>query len=242
VKRALIVVAKVPSPGQTKTRLCPSLTAQEAVELYRAFLLDTLHLMQQVDGAQCVIAYLPDDAEPYFRSIAPEGFQFVPQQGHDLGERLDRVLASYLAAGYDQAVVMNSDGPTLPVSYLVEAFRRLGRADTDVVLGPSDDGGYYLIGLKRACSRLFHVTMSTPRVLEDTLQRAHHCELAVSCLSPWYDVDVCEDLVRLIAELDSLPEYVARSTRRFLAGLGTDRLTSLISSARPSAMSDGPLV
>jgi rSAM/selenodomain-associated transferase 1 len=241
VKRALIVVAKVPSPGQTKTRLCPTLTPQEAVELYRAFLLDTLQLMQQVEGAECVIAYLPDDAEPYFRSIAPEGFQFSPQRGHDLGQRLGHVLASCLADGYDEAVVMNSDGPTLSASYLFEAFRRLDQPEIDVVLGPSDDGGYYLIGLKRACAALFEVTMSTPKVLDDTLDRARQCGLVVSCLPPWYDVDVCEDLVRLIAELDSLPEYVACCTRRFVARLGTDRLASLVGSARPSSVGNGPL-
>ncbi|MBN1401798.1 MAG: TIGR04282 family arsenosugar biosynthesis glycosyltransferase [Anaerolineae bacterium] len=239
MKRALIVVAKVPSPGQTKTRLCPALTAQEAVELYRAFLLDTLHLMQQVQEADHVIAYLPEDAEPYFRTIAPQGFLSVPQRGEDLGQRLSHVLASYLADGYDQAVVMNSDGPTLPASYLMEAFRRLDQPEIDVVLGPSDDGGYYLIGLKRACSALFEVTMSTPTVLDDTLERAHLSGLAAACLPPWYDVDVHEDLARLIAELDSLPEAVARFTRRFLSGLGMERLEILTDSTPQSPAGDG---
>ena len=111
--RALIVMAKEPMAGRTKTRLSPPLSGQEAADLYRCFLLDTLDLMQQVTSAQPIIAYAPDIAAPFFRHMAPPGFDFVPQVGADLGERLDNVLRHCLQAGYRQAVVTDSDSPTL---------------------------------------------------------------------------------------------------------------------------------
>ena len=207
MKRALIVVAKRPTPGQTKARLSPLLSQNEAVELYQCFLLDTLDLMTQVDGIDCIIAYSPPTAESYFRSVAPAGFGFVPQTGQSLGERLDNVLADYLNRGNDQVVVMNSDAPTLPRSRLLQAFHQLDDPGVDVVLGPSDDGGYYLVGLKRPCSALFKVVMSTPTVLQETLVLANDQNLRAACLDPWYDVDTPQDLQRLVAELPSLPHH-----------------------------------
>ena len=216
--RALIVMAKQPQPGATKTRLHPYLSGQEAADLYRCFLLDTLELMKQVDGSQPIIAYSPAEAEPYFREIAPPGFGFVGQEGADLPERLDNVLSHYLERGYGQAVVMDSDSPTLPLAYLEQAFHELDEPTADVVLGPCDDGGYYLIGLKSRCSALFHgLVMSTPTVLEETLSRAQEQGLRVASLPPWYDVDTAESLGRLEEELRTLPDTLARHTRAFLS-------------------------
>ena len=146
--RALMVMAKEPSVGRTKTRLSPSLTGQQAMDLYRCLLLDTLELMKRVEGVRPIIAYLPSDAESFFRRLAPSGFDFVPQVGDDLGERLDNVLAHCLQTGYDQAVVMDSDSLTLPLAHLRQDFRELYAPAMDVVPGPSVDGGYYLIGQK----------------------------------------------------------------------------------------------
>ena len=102
---------------QTKTRLSPPLSGEQAAALYHRFLLDTLELMRQVEIAQPILAYTPDEAEPFFRSLAPDGFEFVPQVGPDLGERLHNVLSHCLQNGYHQAVVMDSDSPTLPVEH-----------------------------------------------------------------------------------------------------------------------------
>src|SRR6266545_548642 len=110
---ALIVVAKRPTPGKTKTRLSPPLTPELASALY-----------------EC----------DYFQRLAPD-FELIPQEGHDLGERLDNALTFYLSRGYERAVIMDSDSPTLPASYLLQAFEVLS-SDADVVLGPCDDGGY----------------------------------------------------------------------------------------------------
>ena len=216
--RALIVMAKEPSAGGTKTRLCPPLSGQQAAELYRYFLLDTLELMKQVEGVQTIIAYLPPDAEPFFRRFAPPGFDFVPQVGADLGERLDNVLTHCLQSGYRQAVVMDSDSPTLPVTYLRQAFRELDDPAVDGVLGPCDDGGYYLIGLKSPCPALFRgIVMSTATVVAETLERARQQGQRVACLPGWYDVDTSEDLARLIEELCPQTDHPAQHTRAFLS-------------------------
>ena len=213
-----MVMAKEPLVGRTKTRLSPPLSGKQATDLYRCLLLDTLELMKQVEGIQPIIAYLPSDAESFFRRFAPPGFDFVPQVGGDLGQRLDNVLTHCLQTGYQQAVVMDSDSPTLPVTYLRQAFRELDDPTVDVVLGPSDDGGYYLIGLKSPCSALFRgIVMSTPTVMAETLDRAQEQGLQVACLPRWYDVDTSEDLERLIEDLRSQPDHLAQHTRAFLS-------------------------
>jgi rSAM/selenodomain-associated transferase 1 len=211
-------MAKEPLAGRTKTRLCPPLSGQEAAELYRCFLLDTLELMQGVASAQPIVAYHPDEAGAFFRRFAPSGFYFIPQVGADLGERLDHVLTHCLQNGFRQAVVTDSDSPTLPVAYLEQAFRALDDPAVDVVLGPCEDGGYYLIGLKSPCAALFRgIVMSTSTVLAETLERAQEQGLRVACLPRWYDVDTYEDLARLVEELASLPGHLASHTRTFLS-------------------------
>jgi rSAM/selenodomain-associated transferase 1 len=218
VNRALIVVAKEPQAGKTKTRLSPPLSGQQAAELYRCFLLDTLELMLRVDIARPFLAYTPDEAEPFFRGFAPAGFEFTPQVGADLGERLDNVLSCRLQDGYDQAVVIDSDSPTLPAVLLGQAFRELDAPDVDVVLGPCEDGGYYLIGVKAPRPALFQgIAWSTSTVTAETLHRAEEKGLRVVCLPEWYDVDLYEDLRRVAKELRSLPADVARHTRALLA-------------------------
>jgi rSAM/selenodomain-associated transferase 1 len=218
VDRALIVVAKEPQPGETKTRLSPPLSDQQAAELYRCFLLDTLELMLRVETAQPILAYTPDKAEPFFRHFAPPEFVLRRQVGADLGARLDNALTHCLQEGYKQVVVMDSDSPTLPAAILEQAFQSLAHPDVDVVLGPCEDGGYYLIGVKAPCPALFQeIAWSTSTVTAETLQRARAHGLRVACLPRWYDVDTYVDLQRLAEELPSLPGNGARHTRAFLA-------------------------
>lgn len=196
-------MAKRPLPGATKTRLVPPLTEMQAADLYACFLRDTLELTRAVPGAKPVIAYAPNTTESaaYFEEAASE-FERVPQKGGTLGARLDSVLSYHLAVGHDQVVAINSDSPTLPAVYLREAFQRLEDPATDVVLGPCDDGGYYLIGWKQRHARLVReVRMSTARVLDDTLSLASEEQLSVALLPSWYDVDDAYDLLRLQRDL-----------------------------------------
>ncbi len=210
---ALLVVAKRPAPGQTKTRLTPPLTSNEAAQLYEYFLCDTLDLTRRVPNARRFIAYLPEGGEDYFRGLAPD-FDLLPQRGSDLGERLDNALTHCLADGFERAVIMDSDSPTLPGEFLARAFTALDSAD--VVLGPCDDGGYYLIGLKRPAPRLLReVKMSTPNVLSETLAVAAVEGLTVAQLPTWYDVDTAAELERLRVELAAFSNGRARHTRGF---------------------------
>jgi rSAM/selenodomain-associated transferase 1 len=212
---ALLVMAKRPIPGQSKTRLVPPLSHAQAAALYECFLRDSLDLMRQVPGSQPVVAYTPGYARAYFAALAPD-FELLPQQGRGLGARLDNTLTHYLDLGYRRVVAMDSDSPTLPLAYLVAAFQALARPN-DVVLGPADDGGYYLIGLKQPAPRLLRqVRMSTSHVLQDTLALARQEGLRVELLPVWYDVDDRQSLARLAAELREAAPGVARHTRAFL--------------------------
>lgn len=215
----LLVVAKQPAAGQTKTRLCPPLTGAMAAALYECFLRDTLEVMRAVPGVTRGLVYLPEEATAYFRNLTPD-FVLTLQQGVDLGERLDHLLTAALAQGAPSAVVMDSDSPTLPVAYVQAAFAHLDEG-ADVVLGPCDDGGYYLIGLRAPQSRLLReVQMSTPTVLRDTLAIADALQLRVALLPTWYDVDTAAELQRLRQELQDRAQgslaSPAHHTRAFL--------------------------
>jgi rSAM/selenodomain-associated transferase 1 len=214
--RALLVIGKRPTPGQTKTRLTPPLSAERAAQLYECLLRDTLDIARAVPHVTRWICYAPANAVDYFRDLAPD-FQLLPQVGANLGERLDNALTQILANSSTQAVIMDSDSPTLPVDYVARAFVDLEHAD--VTLGPCEDGGYYLIGLKRPQPRLLReVQMSTPNVLRDTLAIAQAEGLRVALLPAWYDVDTRDELEQLRNELRFSKNETAPHTREFLAG------------------------
>lgn len=203
-EQALIVVAKKPVPGRTKTRLCPPLTPDSAAEFYRCLLLDTLALVQRLKDTDHTVAYTPASARDDFARLSPNGFRLVPQAGADLGARLAHALGQHFALGYRRVVIMNSDGPTLPLACLEEAFAGLDEAD--VTLGLGHDGGYYLIGMKRPYPELFEgIDWSTERVIAQTLAICRRLGLSVRELPEWYDVDVAEDLERLRRDLAQNP-------------------------------------
>jgi hypothetical protein len=187
--------------------------------LYECFLRDTLEIVRlarrRLDFLP-FIAYQPVDAENYFRALAPD-FALLKQEGADLSERLNNATRRCLTNGYDQAVIMDSDSPTLAPDWLCAAFGALDGA-ADVALGPCEDGGYYLIGLKRPAPALFlNVTMSTSQVTADTLAQASLNRWQVELLPTGYDIDLMSDLRRLVVDLTALPLEVAPHTRAFLA-------------------------
>lgn len=218
---SLLVVAKRPVPGQTKTRLCPPLTSEQAADLYECFLHDTLEIMRRVPGVQLKIGYLPEDAQSYFQQLAPD-IELICQRGESLGERLDNLLTEALGGGAGCAVVMDSDSPSLPAEYIHQAFAQLAAAD--VVIGPTQDGGYYLIGMKKPHPILLRqVRMSTPQVLADTLALAQSIGATVSLLPAWYDVDTVTDLRRLLAGTAELADGTAQHTLSWLAKASWDK-------------------
>jgi uncharacterized protein len=217
-KVAVAIMAKAPRPGAVKTRLCPPLVAAEAAALYRCFLLDKIAAVRALVDAQPVVAYTPDEARAEFAALAPD-FILAPQHGPDLGARLHATLAGLLAAGYRGAIAVDSDTPTLPREFLQQAVDSLTRPGPDVVLGPTEDGGYYLIGVRVAHQALFDgVPWSTSVVLEITLRRAAAAGLKAVCLPAWFDVDTPDDLRRLQTVLtDRTAAAAAGQTGRFLA-------------------------
>ncbi len=214
--QTLIIVARRPLPGATKTRLCPPLDGETAAALYECFLRDTLLNARHVPGAQAMIMYTPEDAGSYFAELAPD-LPARPQRGADLGQRLAYAFDEALASPEICAVAIGSDSPDLPHRYISGAFALLA-GGVDLVLGPADDGGYYLVGLRRPQPRLFQeVPMSTPSVLTDTLTVARELGLRSELLPPWYDVDTHGDLRRLQANLETGDPAIAPHTRAFLA-------------------------
>lgn len=216
VRIAMAIMAKAPMAGEVKTRLCPPLSPLEASELYQCFLLDKIAQLRAIASARPVIAFTPEGGRGVFERMAP-GFELIAQRGPDLGSRLLNVLSTLLANGYQRAVAIDSDTPTLPSEFLLQAIDVVADPAIDLVLGPTDDGGYYLIGMSRPWPVLFHnMPWSTADVLPETIRRAEATGLRVSCLPLWFDVDVPGDLERLRASLTAAGGEAARHTREFL--------------------------
>ena len=228
---ALAVMAKAPRTGEVKTRLVPPLKHEEAAALNICFLCDVTAVIAelcvpgQVDG---FAAYMPAGAEAAFDDLLPPRFRLLAQRGAYLGERLLHAAEDFFAAGYEAMCLINSDSPTLPRAVLQAAVEALRAPGDRIVLGPADDGGYYLIGLKQAHGRLFQeIAWSTPSVLASTLDRAREIGLESTLLPSWYDVDDAASLRRLCQELFSAPltsangmeGYAAPHTREFLRKL-----------------------
>ncbi len=220
MRAAVAIMAKAPRPGEVKTRLAAALGATQAAELYRCFLLDGIERVRALEAASPVIAYAPADSRGEIERLAP-GFTLVPQEGADLGARLANLFEHLLASGHEAALVVGSDIPTLPAAFLRQALDLGAAPGVDVVLGPSEDGGYYLIGLRVLHRDLFDgIAWSTSQVLVKTIERAEAAGLKTACLPSWFDVDTPEDLERLKASLAETEGPEPRHTRRFLMERG----------------------
>jgi uncharacterized protein len=214
----IIVMAKQPQVGKTKTRLVPNLSPEEAADLYQALLLDTLSLVASQPWAELAVAITPPGSQLYFESITPPGTLLLPVDGVDIGGCLAQALEVALGMGYRKALALNSDGPSLPPQYLEQAALFLEGAE--LVLGPGQDGGYYLVGMGRPHGAIFKdIAWSTAQVFTQTLDRAAGLGLRVALTPAWYDVDTPADLQRLQEELETLPPDRLPHTRRWLAAL-----------------------
>ncbi len=204
---AIGIMAKAPRSGRVKTRLVPPLTHEQASALSGCFVRDVATTIAAAARSgsppiRGVAVYLPRGEEQRFEGLLPSDFLLLTQRGADLGERLFHSAMDLLAAGFHSVCLVNSDSPTLPESLLLEAAVALDAPGERVVIGPSIDGGYYLVGLKRAHRRLFEdVSWSSPAVLGQTLERARELSLKVHLLPEWYDVDDAPSLRLLCREL-----------------------------------------
>ena len=195
---ALIVVVKNPVPGSVKTRLQSRYTPEQAAQIYTAFVKDTLATVRTLKIDKRIIAYDPPNAEHAVRDICGNDFEYVPQVQADLGQRMYQALLHQLQMGAKHAILMGTDIPSLPASYIIQAFDHL--KTKDVVLGPSTDGGYYLIGISRPCPEIFvNINWSTPTVLAETTDALRQHNYALGLVPPWFDVDTPKELDVLMA-------------------------------------------
>lgn len=211
----LIVFAKVPEPGQVKTRLTSVLSPDAAARLYDAFLRDALLQYGSLDVE--VRLYLAPPRRPRPDGLVPGGVDVHWQTGEGLGARMQRAFVETFAAGAHRAVVIGTDHPTLPSSFIEQAFLALDQP-CSVSMGPSNDGGYYLLGMNDVLPSIFDMTYSHDAVFDETLTRATDAGAHLTILPPWYDVDTPDDLRRLIADLEG-SSIEAPNTRTALAEL-----------------------
>ena len=241
MSNALVLFMKAPRPGTVKTRLTPRVSIGEAAELYSAFILDTLHLARRVSGASLFVAWTPDDGLAELQSALggtgetgetggtdhPDVSWFRQRGGH-LGERLSNAFAVFLQEKWDKTIVLGGDSPLLPHAFVEEAFDSLDRHD--VVLGPAEDGGYYLIGLSGKGGKggkerggrvadpyasLFEsIHWGTGRVLTQTRAAIRACGLSCHELPFWHDVDRPRDLDRIARDIRALRAGGDRVTGR----------------------------
>ena len=214
----VVLFAKKPTPGAVKTRLQSHLSARDAARLYEALLLDCATALHATKAVAKVVAFAPANAEDALRTLlTPIGtFEYVPQIGADLGQRMEGLMQWAFARGAERVVLVGSDSPSLPASYIDEGLALL--REKEVVLGPSTDGGYYLVGRRKGESRIFEgVAWSTEMVFEQTLARLGTQTLGL--LPPWYDVDTPEDAEFLKVHLEALARAGSSQGRHSLAAL-----------------------
>lgn len=219
-------MTKAPEPGKVKTRLTPPLTPDEAAEINKCFLRD---LSQSITSAAenspgiGIGVYTPKGSEAAYADILSPEFMLLPQRGMDFGERLICAAEDLFSVGFESVCLINSDSPTVPASSFASAANELAKAGERIVLGPSDDGGYYLIGLKKQSRTLFEeIEWSTERVFQQTMRQAAKTGMEVSLLPTGFDVDDGTTLQRLWSEIakdNSTDPSIAPHTRCYLREL-----------------------
>ena len=207
--RVLVIMAKAPRPGVVKTRLTRALSPQAVTEFYCCLLDDTLKLAHSLSDVEVAIMCPYSDVEQ-LTHFAGNAVNVIAQKGEGLAAGLISVFAHFTENQSRRTIAFNSDSPHLPPSVLEEAFQTLNAHD--LVVGPTHDGGYYLVGTKASHPSLFaHDGMGTSSALERLLARARSLELSVGCVDPFYDIDVAEDLTRLAEELRLSPNRAPRT-------------------------------
>jgi len=209
--RVLVIMAKAPRPGAVKTRLTPGLSPEAVIRFYRCLLEDTLALARSLRDVEVAIMCPESDVSDLAR-LAGKEVSVVPQQGNGLAAGLTSVFSHFAGHQRRRTIAFNSDSPHLPRSSLEQSFELL--AARDLVVGPTHDGGYYLVGAKASHPTLFAGdAMGTSSALERLLSHARVLNLSVGFADSFYDIDVVEDLTRLAAELRLVPSRAPRTAR-----------------------------
>ena len=202
---AVILFARDPILGQVKTRLSSSFDDETILRLYTCFVEDSLEKIRQVDNADCFVGISPSNLSGFFNGIEDSDTRLFIQQGKDLGEKMRQAFVDRFSDGYKKVVIIGSDSPSLPISYINQTLT----SHKDLILGPSTDGGYYLIAMTGKVFEVFgDIAWGTDQVLEETLSRVKKTGISLELLPVWYDVDMPEDLkflkthLKLIAQSD----------------------------------------
>ena len=200
---AVILFARDPVLGQVKTRLSSSLDDETILRLYTCFVEDSLEKIRKVDNADCFVGIYPSNLSGFFNGIEDSDIRLFIQQGENLGDKMRQAFVDRFADGYKKVVIIGSDSPSLPVSYINQALN----SDKDLMLGPSTDGGYYLIAMTGKVSEVFDgIAWGTEQVLDETLNRVKKAGVSLELLPVWYDVDFPEDLKFLKTHLELITQ------------------------------------
>ncbi len=219
-KNALIVFSRDPVLGEVKKRLNPFLDLKTTCDLYTCFLSDCLKTICSVESADYFVGIYPSNVSGYFEQLDPSlSITTFIQEGKDLGERMKNAFSVKFAEGYKQIVIVGADSPSLPSLYIRQALA----SNRDVVLGPSVDGGYYLIGMKEKLTHVFDdIKWGRDSVLKETYSKLKSRGVSFELLPVWYDVDRPDDLKFLKTHLDLLVasgQLEGSSTQKFLSSL-----------------------
>jgi uncharacterized protein len=200
---ALILFARDPILGKVKTRLSPFLEEDVILKLYSCFLQDSLDNIRQVENVDRFVGVAPSNESGFFTGRLGSDFHIFVQEGENLGDKMRKAIQDRFAEGYERVVIIGSDSPSLPSSYI---YRAVG-SDKDMVLGPSTDGGYYLIGMRGKVVEIFKdVTWGTETVLQETCEHLEQNGASLELLPVWYDVDTPEDLKFFKIHLDLIEQ------------------------------------
>ena len=221
---ALAVMTKAPIAGAVKTRLQPLLSAAEAADLACALLLDQLHHLRALESADLYVAFTPPQQEALVQRLAPAPFQCFPQSEGDLGMRMHNIFSVLFAKEYKNVVLIGADLPPVPLDYFAQAYDYLDGPQPRVVLGPSRDGGYYLVGLNCPMPAMFeNMTWSHDQVFTQTVTRLADRGIETRQLPSWFDVDTPADLQTLMTRVDDAHNVSMKNTLEFLRRLGRRR-------------------
>ncbi len=217
--KCIVLFSKAPVPGKVKTRLVPPLNHNEAASLQKSFVFDTLTTLLAKENHKVFLACHPSSEHPFFKSLKKRyPLTLINQGAGNLGDRMKRTILLLRSKKYSKIIIVGSDSPTLPCQYIGDGFDKLDK--NDLVIGPSIDGGYYLLGVKGDIPDIFdRIPWGSDAVFEETMVRARGSAIKTSVLPFWYDIDTIKELRFLVVHLASIPENQSVFTRNTIEDL-----------------------
>lgn len=217
---ALILMTRIPIAGQTKTRLMEIMSGDECAELHMAFLKDLFNTFKELEELDIYLTYTPKNSLDTIENIIPEFIKTFPQRGEDLGSKMYNAIKDILSLDYEKVILIGSDIPHIKTEDILHSFEIL--EEKDIVLGPSYDGGYYLIGMKKPNENIFHISKKWggKSVLESTIDMANNQRLTVGLAAKYMDIDTKEDLFAFMDKYEGNKEKIALNTVEFIKEWG----------------------